>query len=116
MSSVESPPGLISGRRPGDLHRREAVRWEHINRDFSAMTEAQALMLNGHFIMEHPARNRSGRFFNFNGTAGLWRRAAILARPKFDKDGHKMWKPPVSDRPTLTLYARVGNGEVALGR
>jgi cellulose synthase/poly-beta-1,6-N-acetylglucosamine synthase-like glycosyltransferase len=53
-------------------------RWEHINRDFSALTEAQALMLNGHFIMEHAARNRSGRFFNFNGTAGMWRRAAIV--------------------------------------
>jgi len=53
-------------------------RWEHINRDFSALTEAQALMLNGHFVMEHAGRNRSGRFFNFNGTAGLWRRAAIV--------------------------------------
>ena len=53
-------------------------RWEHINRDFSALTEAQALMLNGHFIMEHAGRNRSGRFFNFNGTAGMWRRAAIV--------------------------------------
>ncbi|MBN2575459.1 MAG: glycosyltransferase family 2 protein [Deltaproteobacteria bacterium] len=53
-------------------------RWEHINRDFSALTEAQALMLNGHFIMEHAGRNRSGRFFNFNGTAGLWRRSAIV--------------------------------------
>jgi len=53
-------------------------RWEHINRDFSALTEAQALMLNGHFVMEHAGRNRSGRFFNFNGTAGMWRRAAIV--------------------------------------
>ena len=53
-------------------------RWDHINRDFSALTEAQALMLNGHFVMEHAGRNRSGRFFNFNGTAGLWRRAAIV--------------------------------------
>jgi len=53
-------------------------RWEHINRDFSALTEAQALMLNGHFVMEHAGRNRSGRFFNFNGTAGVWRRAAIV--------------------------------------
>jgi cellulose synthase/poly-beta-1,6-N-acetylglucosamine synthase-like glycosyltransferase len=53
-------------------------RWGHINRDFSALTEAQALMLNGHFVMEHAGRNRSGRFFNFNGTAGLWRRAAIV--------------------------------------
>ena len=52
-------------------------RWEHVNRDFSALTEVQALMLDGHFIMEHAGRNRSGRFFNFNGTAGIWRRAAI---------------------------------------
>src|SRR3954462_12521742 len=52
-------------------------RWDHVNRDFSALTEVQALMLDGHFIMEHPGRNRSGRFFNFNGTAGIWRRSAI---------------------------------------
>jgi cellulose synthase/poly-beta-1,6-N-acetylglucosamine synthase-like glycosyltransferase len=52
-------------------------RWEHVNRDFSSLTEVQALMLDGHFIMEHAGRNWSGRFFNFNGTAGIWRRAAI---------------------------------------
>ena len=52
-------------------------RWEHLNRDFSTLTEAQALMLDGHFVMEHAGRAFSGRFFNFNGTAGLWRRAAI---------------------------------------
>ena len=52
-------------------------RWEHLNRDFSALTQAQALMLDGHFVMEHAGRAWSGRFFNFNGTAGLWRRAAI---------------------------------------
>jgi cellulose synthase/poly-beta-1,6-N-acetylglucosamine synthase-like glycosyltransferase len=52
-------------------------RWDHVNRNFSALTEVQALMLDGHFIMEHAGRNRSGRFFNFNGTAGIWRRSAI---------------------------------------
>ena len=52
-------------------------RWEHLNRDFSGLTEAQALLLDGHFVMEHAGRAWSGRFFNFNGTAGLWRRAAI---------------------------------------
>jgi cellulose synthase/poly-beta-1,6-N-acetylglucosamine synthase-like glycosyltransferase len=52
-------------------------RWEHLNRDFSALTEAQALLLDGHFVMEHAGRAWSGRFFNFNGTAGLWRRTAI---------------------------------------
>jgi cellulose synthase/poly-beta-1,6-N-acetylglucosamine synthase-like glycosyltransferase len=53
-------------------------RWEHVNRDFSALTEVQALMLDGHFVMEHAGRNRAGLFFNFNGTAGMWRRSAIV--------------------------------------
>ena len=48
--------------------------------------------------------------------AEIDRGEVVLARPKLDKDGHKMWHPPVSNRPTLTLYARVGKGEVALGR
>lgn len=52
-------------------------RWEHVNREFSALTEAQAVMLDGHFVMEHAGRAWSDRFFNFNGTAGIWRRAAI---------------------------------------
>lgn len=53
------------------------VRWEHLNRERSALTRVQALLLDGHFAVEQLARARSGRFFNFNGTAGLWRRAAI---------------------------------------
>src|SRR5262245_57605688 len=53
------------------------VRWEHVNRDYSRLTELQAMMLDGHFVIEHTARHRSGRFFNFNGTAGIWRRSAI---------------------------------------
>ncbi len=54
------------------------ARWGHINRSYSLLTEVQSIMLDGHFIMEHGARSRSGRFFNFNGTAGVWRRAVIL--------------------------------------
>lgn len=54
------------------------ARWGHINRDYSVLTRVQAMMLDGHFIIEHIARNRSGRFFNFNGTAGMWRRSAII--------------------------------------
>jgi cellulose synthase/poly-beta-1,6-N-acetylglucosamine synthase-like glycosyltransferase len=61
-------------------------RWEHINRDFSALTEVQALMLDGHFIMEHAGRNRAGLFFNFNGTAGIWRRAAIVDAGGWEHD------------------------------
>src|SRR5512136_915466 len=55
------------------------VRWEHLNRGLSALTQAQGMMLDAHFVVEHTARNRSGRFFNFNGTAGIWRRSAIAA-------------------------------------
>ena len=55
------------------------ARWGHINRDYSLLTQVQAIMLDGHFVLEHGARNRAGCFFNFNGTAGVWRRAAIEA-------------------------------------
>jgi cellulose synthase/poly-beta-1,6-N-acetylglucosamine synthase-like glycosyltransferase len=54
------------------------VRWAHLNREFSLLTHAQSVLLDGHFVIEHTARNRSGRFFNFNGTAGMWRRQAIV--------------------------------------
>ncbi len=53
------------------------VRWGHLNREFSVLTQAQSIFLDGHFIIEHTARNRSGCFFNFNGTAGIWRRITI---------------------------------------
>ncbi|MBS3821789.1 MAG: glycosyltransferase, partial [Phycisphaerae bacterium] len=53
------------------------TRWEHINRDNSLLTKSQAIFLDGHFAIEHVARNRSGRFMSFNGTGGIWRRAAI---------------------------------------
>ena len=52
-------------------------RWEHANRDFNMLTKLQSVFLDGHFVIESTARNRSGRFVNFNGTAGIWRRAAI---------------------------------------
>ena len=53
------------------------TRWGHINREYSLLTRLQSIFLDGHFIMEHAARNRSGRFFNFSGTSGIWRRTAI---------------------------------------
>ena len=53
------------------------ARWGHINEDYSLLTKIQAILLDGHFVLEHGGRNRSGFFFNFNGTAGIWRRAAI---------------------------------------
>jgi len=53
------------------------ARWGHINEDYSLLTKIQAILLDGHFVLEHGARNRAGLFFNFNGTAGIWRRTAI---------------------------------------
>ena len=53
------------------------VRWDHLNRDASLLTKSQAIFLDGHFVIEHTARNRSGRFMHFNGTAGVWRRSTI---------------------------------------
>lgn len=53
------------------------VRWGHLNRRFSLLTRLQSIFLDGHFVIEHAARNWSGRFFNFNGTAGIWRRQCI---------------------------------------
>jgi cellulose synthase/poly-beta-1,6-N-acetylglucosamine synthase-like glycosyltransferase len=53
------------------------ARWGHINQDYSLLTKIQSILLDGHFVLEHGGRNRASRFFNFNGTAGVWRRAAI---------------------------------------
>ena len=53
------------------------TRWGYINRDYSWLTQVEAILLDGHFIVEHGARHRADLFFNFNGTAGVWRRRAI---------------------------------------
>src|SRR5213595_799588 len=53
------------------------TRWTHINRNYSFLTEVEAILLDGHFVLEHSGRARSDVFFNFNGTAGIWRRRAI---------------------------------------
>ena len=53
------------------------ARWTYRNRRLSVLTRLQAIMLDGHFVFEHGARARSGRFFNFNGTAGVLRKAMI---------------------------------------
>jgi cellulose synthase/poly-beta-1,6-N-acetylglucosamine synthase-like glycosyltransferase len=53
------------------------MRWGHLNRDYSLLTKIQSLFLDGHLLLEQTARSRSGRFFNFNGTAGIWRKSCI---------------------------------------
>ncbi len=52
-------------------------RWGHLNKDYSMLTRVQALLLDDHFVFYHTARSRSGLFFNFNGTGGIWRKKAI---------------------------------------
>ncbi|MGN6591985.1 MAG: cellulose synthase family protein [Terriglobales bacterium] len=53
------------------------TRWGYINREYSWLTKVEAILLDGHFVMEHGGRHRADLFFNFNGTAGMWRRRAI---------------------------------------
>jgi cellulose synthase/poly-beta-1,6-N-acetylglucosamine synthase-like glycosyltransferase len=60
--------------------------WAHINRGYSLLTRVEAILLDGHFMIEHAARNRSGCFFNFNGTAGIWRRLAIESAGGWEHD------------------------------
>ncbi len=53
------------------------ARWEHLNVETSVLTRAQAVQLDAHFTIEHGVRAGTGCFFNFNGTAGIWRKQAI---------------------------------------
>jgi len=62
------------------------ARWGHVNRDEGAFTRAQSTLLDGHFVIEHHVRHLRGLFFNFNGTAGIWRRAAIEAAGGWQHD------------------------------
>ena len=53
------------------------TRWSYLNRDYNFLTEVEAILLDGHFILEHGARSSAGYFFNFNGTAGILRKSMI---------------------------------------
>ena len=75
-----APPDLIRSLLPP--FRDSAVgmvqaRWDHLNADESWLTKGQSLFLDGHFFFEQGGRYKSGRFFNFNGTAGMWRRTCV---------------------------------------
>ena len=62
------------------------ARWAHLNADDSALTRAQAMALDGHFMIEQSTHSRLGLFMNFNGTAGIWRREAIEAAGGWQAD------------------------------
>jgi len=70
---LKTIPHLVSNARLGMVQ----TRWEHLNADYSLLTRAQAMALDGHFVIEQAVRNRAGFFINFNGTAGVWRRSCI---------------------------------------
>lgn len=53
------------------------VRWDHLNPEYSLLSRIQSITLDGHFVVEHEARAKNGLFFNFNGTAGMWRKSCI---------------------------------------
>src|SRR5881275_3245501 len=62
------------------------TRWTHINRNYSFLTQVEAILLDGHFVLEHGGRSRAGVFFNFNGTAGMWRRETITTAGGWQHD------------------------------
>jgi cellulose synthase/poly-beta-1,6-N-acetylglucosamine synthase-like glycosyltransferase len=62
------------------------TRWEHLNNEFSLLTRAQGIALDGHFVIEQQVRNKSGFFINFNGTAGVWRRSCIEDAGNWEAD------------------------------
>jgi cellulose synthase/poly-beta-1,6-N-acetylglucosamine synthase-like glycosyltransferase len=62
------------------------MRWSHINGNYNLLTRLQTIMLDGHFVVEQTTRNRTGGFFNFNGTAGIWRRTAIATSGGWQHD------------------------------
>jgi len=62
------------------------TRWTHLNRNYSFLTEVEAILLDGHFVLEHGGRSRSQVFFNFNGTAGMWRLQAIADAGGWEHD------------------------------
>jgi len=62
------------------------TRWSHLNRDFSVLTKIQAFALDAHFTLEQVGRNSKGHFINFNGTAGVWRKACILDAGNWEGD------------------------------
>jgi len=75
------PPSILRAMAPYFQDAGVGVvqaRWQHLNQDYSALARAQGISLDGHFVIEHAARMSAGRFFNFNGTAGLLRKACVL--------------------------------------
>lgn len=70
---IRTIPYFLANPRIGMVQ----TRWVHLNTEYSLLTRAQAMALDGHFVIEQAARNRAGFFINFNGTGGIWRKTCI---------------------------------------
>lgn len=82
-------PNYLRAALANFTHDRIGVvqaRWEHINRDYSIFTEAQAFHLDAHFTIEQFSRDRGGFYMNFNGTAGVWRKECIIDAGGWESD------------------------------
>jgi len=88
------------------------TRWEHLNRSASLLTSVQALMLDGHHMVENRARYATGCMFNFSGTGGIWRREAIHAAGGWQHDTLTE-DLDLSYRAQLAGYRFVYRGDVA---
>ncbi|MGE5224184.1 MAG: glycosyltransferase [Omnitrophica WOR_2 bacterium] len=76
------PPDFLRRTIPQFLDPKVAfvqARWGHLNRNYSLLTRLQSLAIDAHFIVEQTARSVGEYWFNFNGTAGIWRKEAIRA-------------------------------------
>ncbi len=96
------------------------LRWDHINSAFSVLTRIQSILLDGHFVVEHTARHRSNRFFNFNGTAGIWRRTAIedaggWEHDTLTEDLDLSYRAQLNDWDFVYLQEQVTPSEVPVG-
>jgi len=83
------PPGFLKGTIPYFRYERVGfvqARWGHLNQSYSLLTELQSVIIDAHFFVDQVARNRGGFFMNFNGTAGVWRREAIIDAGGWEHD------------------------------
>ena len=92
------------------------ARWGHINHDYSLLTKIQSILLDGHFVLEHGGRNRAGLFFNFNGTAGIWRRDGHRRRRRLAARHADRGPRPQLPRAAARLEVRLPAGPDRAGR
>jgi len=85
------------------------TRWTHMNREYSMLTQIEAILLDGHFIIEHGARVRTGDYFNFNGTAGMWRIQAIT-------DGGGWQHDTLTEDTDLSYRSQMAAGDSSISR